>query len=704
MDRSRLELILKVANIGLVILGLVSAALIFNSATVGDWAIWLFLLVFGLLLALGLGLNYLFRHYILAARRLVEEMRLILTANPAHRVQLTGPAEIRRLAETANAYAERFQTLLADEDDKIRRARADLEEERNRLSVLMSELSEGVLACNMEGQILLYNSRARQLLSQPPGGHTLSGAGGFMGLGRSVFGLLDRQAITHALENLLYRSQKQSGPLVSQFVTTAANGQLIRARIALVLDQQHALRGFILTLEDITRQFETSSRRDILLQALTEGVRASLGSIRAAIETILEYPEMDQAKLHRFRQVIYDESLTLSAKLNQATAEYAEDLKADWQLEEMLGDDLLWAIQRRFEDKLGVTTTLETVAENLWLKVDSYSVVQAMTYMMGRLKAELDIRHVTFRLKQSGRFAVLDMLWPGGSTEMEILWSWQNQALITEGEGTPLTLREVAERHGGEVWCQADRTANTTYFRLLLPTTQPKPVRSLQVSQESRPEYYDFDLFHQPGQKPELDQRPLAELTYTAFDTETTGLSPSGGDEIISIGAVRIVNGRLLRQEIFDQLVDPRRSISPESINIHGISPDLLAGQPTIEQVLPLFRRFAEDTVLVGHNAAFDMRLLQLKEAQTGVKFINPVLDTLLLSAVIHPHQEGHSLEAIAARLGVNIIGRHTSLGDAILTGEIFLKLIPLLAERGITTLQDARNAAQETYYARLSY
>jgi DNA polymerase-3 subunit epsilon len=75
-----------------------------------------------------------------------------------------------------------------------------------------------------------------------------------------------------------------------------------------------------------------------------------------------------------------------------------------------------------------------------------------------------------------------------------------------------------------------------------------------------------------------------------------------------------------------------------------------------------------------------------------------------LLSAVIHPNQEGHSLEAIAGRLGLNIIGRHTSLGDAILTGEIFLKLIPLLAERGIVTLQDARQAAQETYYARLSY
>jgi DNA polymerase-3 subunit epsilon len=87
-----------------------------------------------------------------------------------------------------------------------------------------------------------------------------------------------------------------------------------------------------------------------------------------------------------------------------------------------------------------------------------------------------------------------------------------------------------------------------------------------------------------------------------------------------------------------------------------------------------------------------------------GVKFINPMLDTLLLSMVIHPNQEGHSLEAIAGRHGLDIIGRHTSFGGAILTGEIFLKLIPFLAEHGIVTLQDARQAAQETYFARLSY
>ncbi len=164
------------------------------------------------------------------------------------------------------------------------------------------------------------------------------------------------------------------------------------------------------------------------------------------------------------------------------------------------------------------------------------------------------------------------------------------------------------------------------------------------------------------------------------------------------------MNGRLLRQEIFDQLVNPRRPLPAASTLIHGILPEMLENQPTIEQVLPVFFRFTEGTVLVAHNAAFDMRLLQMKEAQTGIKFSNPVLDTLLLSAALHPNYKNHSLEAIAERLGINVIGRHTSLGDAILTGEVFLKLIPLLAEQGIFTLEQAHQVSQKTYQARITY
>jgi DNA polymerase-3 subunit epsilon len=98
------------------------------------------------------------------------------------------------------------------------------------------------------------------------------------------------------------------------------------------------------------------------------------------------------------------------------------------------------------------------------------------------------------------------------------------------------------------------------------------------------------------------------------------------------------------------------------------------------------------------------MRFLQLQEEATGIAFHQPVLDTLLLSAVVHPHQDSHRLEAIAERFNVTVLGRHTALGDALVTAEIWLRLIPLLKEQGIHTLRQAREAAQKTYYARLKY
>jgi DNA polymerase-3 subunit epsilon len=120
--------------------------------------------------------------------------------------------------------------------------------------------------------------------------------------------------------------------------------------------------------------------------------------------------------------------------------------------------------------------------------------------------------------------------------------------------------------------------------------------------------------------------------------------------------------------------------------------------------VLPAFAAFCEDTVLVAHNAAFDMRFLRRHEEAAGVRLIQPVLDTLLLSAVLHEDLLGHGLDAIAARMGVSAMGRHTAVGDAIMTADVFLRMIPLLAGKGIRTLGEARTASERTFLARLEY
>ena len=308
--------------------------------------------------------------------------------------------------------------------------------------------------------------------------------------------------------------------------------------------------------------------------------------------------------------------------------------------------------------------------------------------------------------EQDASKVLLDLWWNGVAISTETVMSWEMDPMRMGQEVSSLSVRDVVERHSGAFWFERERINQRVMFRFLLPAAaeQEQLDSANFVRSESRPEYYDFDLFQPSAKSQALDDVPLAQLAYTVFDTETTGLNPSQGDEIIQIGAARVVNGKVLKQEVFDQLVNPRRTIPAASIPIHGITQDMVNGQPDIKAVLPAFHAFTEDTVLVAHNAAFDMRFLQLKEKDTGLKFDQPVLDTLLLSALIHPGQDSHRLEAIAERFNVTVIGRHTAMGDAMVTAEVFVKLIPLLAEKGIHTLGQAREAAQKTYYARLKY
>ena len=307
-------------------------------------------------------------------------------------------------------------------------------------------------------------------------------------------------------------------------------------------------------------------------------------------------------------------------------------------------------------------------------------------------------------------WARLDLVWHGPPVGEQWLRHQLGQPVQSEDRLMPLTIRQVCDHHRVSIqrWEQPPGTP-TAGLQLEFPVfgddlSVETEMRGAAIIAPSRPEFYDFDLFEQPGMRPDQGDRPLGELTYTVFDTETTGLDPHS-DEIISIGAVRIVNGRILRDERFDQLVDPRRSVPDESVRIHGIGPERLQGQPTIDRVLPAFQRFVEDTILVGHNVAFDMRMLQVKEPLTGVRLIQPVLDTILLSSVVNPNLKDHGLDAIALRLlGQRIIERHSALGDAMATAEIFLKLLSLLSEMGITTLDQALTASRKTYYARLKY
>jgi DNA polymerase III epsilon subunit family exonuclease len=198
--------------------------------------------------------------------------------------------------------------------------------------------------------------------------------------------------------------------------------------------------------------------------------------------------------------------------------------------------------------------------------------------------------------------------------------------------------------------------------------------------------------------------RPLADLRYLVFDMEATGPNPDQGDAVISLGAVVIAGSRIVQEETFDELVDPGRPVTKAAARVHGLQDADLAGRPPLSAFLPRFLALARGSVLVAHNAAFDMTFLRRAAQEQGRTVEQPVLDTMLLSAVLHPHQPSHSLDSLLARYGIAGQGRHTALGDALMTAELLLRLLPQLERRGIGTLGAALEACRRTPLARLSY
>lgn len=217
----------------------------------------------------------------------------------------------------------------------------------------------------------------------------------------------------------------------------------------------------------------------------------------------------------------------------------------------------------------------------------------------------------------------------------------------------------------------------------------------------ARPEFYDFQDLNQPMHWDEINGADLKSLSYVVFDTETTGLFPSKGDEIISIAAVRIQNGVVDEVDIYSRLVNPGMVIPKDSIQYHGITDDMIVDEPPIGEVLPSFREYVGDAILVAHNAAFDMKFLKLKEEATGVTFPNLVLDTLLISVFLDHESHNHTLDGIAQQMGIIIEGRHTALGDSIATAKVFRKMLDRLNARGITSLRRVVEASSKIEHVR---
>ncbi len=195
--------------------------------------------------------------------------------------------------------------------------------------------------------------------------------------------------------------------------------------------------------------------------------------------------------------------------------------------------------------------------------------------------------------------------------------------------------------------------------------------------------------------QPGLDElgTPLQDVTFVVVDLETTG-GRAGEDAITEIGAVKVRGGEVLGE--FQTLVDPGGPVPPYIQVLTGITTSMLVGAPTIAEVLPSFLEFARDSVLVAHNAPFDVGFLRAAAARLERPWPGfQVVDTVRLARRVVPRDEApnHKLGTLAALFGAQVTPNHRALSDARATVDVLHALLGRLAPWGITHLEDLATA-----------
>ncbi|MBS4536011.1 PolC-type DNA polymerase III [Clostridium sp. D2Q-14] len=173
---------------------------------------------------------------------------------------------------------------------------------------------------------------------------------------------------------------------------------------------------------------------------------------------------------------------------------------------------------------------------------------------------------------------------------------------------------------------------------------------------------------------------------YIVFDIETTGFSPNN-DRITEIGAVKIKHNEIV--DTFSQLVNPEKKIPQKVIELTGITDEMVKDKPTIDNILPEFKEFIGEGVLVAHNASFDMGFISKNFKDIGITLSNPVLDTLQFARELYPNLKSHKLNRIAKYLNISLENHHRAVDDSKATAEILLKMISELKEKDVMKLED---------------
>jgi DNA polymerase-3 subunit epsilon len=586
--------------------------------------------------------------------KVASAMRARAHADVAHELSTDDARYLGDLAAAASATATTLAQTRGALAESVQRETSRLAADKNKLEQLLADVPPAVLLCTGRHHLVFYNGVAKQFLagSQRP-----------VCLDRNVFDYLSEGPIRDAHHRLLESADPDA---VVEFICLSPSGERrLAGRMRLASDNGGDGGAYVMTLRDVTTEVAAYGRRDVLLGDVFLQIRPAVSELRrrAAEQSggPLQYGD------------IHPQIEALDTMLDALEGRFESCRSDGWPMAPTDARELGSQLRRELE---GLGLSLEIDAEELAVRCNAFDIVSLLGHIASRVDGATSAGQFRLAISAVGDAAELAVSWSGGSITQEALQGWLGEPVFEGG----VTCETILRAHGNTllVGFAGDRPAILTRLR---PIERLRPVGA----DLSRHVVYDFDLLSRMHYDKISDAR-LDALTYVVFDTETTGLLPEQGDEIVQIAAVRIVNGKRVKSEVFNLLVNPGRPIPASATAIHGVSDAMVVDAISVQEAVRQFHRFAEGAVLVAHNAPFDMEFLYRREKEVGLRFLHPILDTVLVSATAFGRAETHTLDALASRLGVHIedADRHTALGDAVATADVFIKLKDMLAGQGL--------------------
>ncbi|CEP36300.1 MULTISPECIES: 3'-5' exonuclease [unclassified Halomonas] len=566
-----------------------------------------------------------------------------------------GP-DLRRVRESWRSDRSRLATAHADGARSAARIRQELE-------TLLQVLETPLLLCDHHRRLMLFNQAAEDFFEGNTG----------LGLGKRLEALLP----VASLQQVLSQLPNDGSP---RELLAPCDDRWLKVILRRVPGSDGET---LLTFSDATASWSNEMGVRAELADMLTPLRQHTASLTSAADALIQLRNQNDASTsalrQRFERVIQEEGATLGdnvAKIGQLL----DDMQHQGErLTPMWSNDFWQALDERLDPEHRLITPVGMPA---WFKGDAPALIALFDSLVKHLNTHLPDSGFEGEICLGNKRVYLDLIWRGKAIPEHELGEWRQQPL----NSLPLTpsVADVLRQHASDIWSLADD--NGVYSRLRLPLPAMERVGAPRETAPPRPEFHDFGIADLPPPDEALASRTLRSLEIVAFDTETTGLELRRGDTVISLGACRVVNARLLASEVFDQKVDPQRPIPPASTAIHGLTDADVAGAPPLDIVLTRFRDYVGEAVLLAHNAAFDLLAISHK----GVAFDIPIIDTLLISRALDEALDGHDLDSLAQRYDLAFPPgtRHTALGDARVTAELWLALLPRLEARGVDTLE----------------